>query len=114
MLLRGMVIYFIFSMFRKPAATPPTSVDGTAQLAKGAAVNLFVNGTEFDLYVYLSEDDEFGSFNDSNQLIWVKKGLVYGDWDSGPNGDGTYSFTTEVDTTAVSFKQTCQCTCGTN
>ena len=36
---------------------------------------------------------EFGDFNNSEALVWTKKGLSYGDWDSGPNGDGTYSST---------------------
>ena len=61
-------------------------------------MNLFTNGTLFDLYVFLSEDPEFVNFNDSGALIWTKKGLVYGDWESGPNGDGTYSYSTQIET----------------
>ena len=56
----------------------------------GAATNLFVNGTVFDLYVYLSEDEEFLNFNDSNSLVWKHEGLIYGDWYSGTEGDGIY------------------------
>ena len=101
LLMRGMVIYFIMSIFRRPQTPPPNSTEGgvstNAHLPKGAAVNLFTNGTLFDLYVFLSEDPEFVNFNDSGALIWTKKGLVYGDWESGPNGDGTYSFSTKID-----------------
>ena len=100
MLLRGMVIYFVMSMFRRPAPDPAPGSPGS-QIAKGAATNLFANGTAFDLYVYLSEDPELILFNDSNSLIWVQKGLVYGDWTSGPNEDGTYSFSTQFDTSEV-------------
>ena len=99
--MRGMVIYFVMSIFRRPSTPPPNSTDGgiATNLPKGAAVNLFTNGTLFDLYVFLSEDPEFVNFNDSQSLIWTKKDLVYGDWESGPNGDGTYTFDTKIDTT---------------
>ena len=42
--------------------------------------------------MYVSEQEVFGDFNNSDSLIWVKEGLEYGDWYSGENGDGTYSF----------------------
>ena len=66
-------------------------------LPKGAAVNLFTNGILFDLHVFLSEDPEFVDFNDTGALIWTKKDLVYGDWESGPDGDGTYTFSTQIE-----------------
>ena len=68
-------------------------------MPKGAAVNLFTNGILFDLHVFLSEDPEFVDFNDTGALIWTKKDLVYGDWESGPDGDGTYTFSTEIEAT---------------
>ena len=101
MLLRGLVIYFFMTMFRRPATNPTEDPAGTPNLPKGAAVNLFNNGTIFDLYVFLSEDSEFVNFNDSSALIWKKEGLIYGDWESGPNGDGTYSFSTTLETSAA-------------
>jgi len=100
MLMRGMVIYFFMQLFRRPAANQQTDApgaDGTVQLPKGAATNLFENGTIFDLYVYLSESEEFAAFKDVDSLIWTKTGLVYGDWYSGENEDGTYSFSTQFD-----------------
>ena len=83
--------------FKRPATTSPQAggADGTAQLPKGAATNLFENGTLFDLYVYLSEAEEFDGFKDPDRLVWTKHGLVYGDWYSGTLGDGTYSFSTQ-------------------
>jgi hypothetical protein len=94
LLMRGMVIYFIMSMFRRPAATPPattTGADGVTVTAKGAATNLFLNGTVMDLYIFVSEQQEFGDFNNSDALVWTKKGLEYGDWYSGPTGDAIYT-----------------------
>ncbi|KAJ4443509.1 hypothetical protein ANN_05181, partial [Periplaneta americana] len=41
-----------------------------------------------DLYVYLSENEKFTDFSNREALIWSEKGLVYGDWHSGANGDG--------------------------
>jgi len=98
--MRGMVIYFVVSVFRRPAAPPPNASEGgvaVPNLPKGAATNLFTNGLLFDLHVFLSEDPEFVNFNDSGALIWTKKDLVYGDWESGPDGDGTYTFSTEIE-----------------
>ena len=97
MLMRGMVIYFFMSFFRRPQPnqqTGSTGADGTVQLTKGVATNLFENGTIFDLYVYLSEAEEFAAFKDVGALVWKQTGLVYGDWYSGENQDGTYSFST--------------------
>jgi len=100
--LRGMVIYFVVSVFRRPTTPAPAASEGgvsVPSLPKGAAVNLFTNGILFDLHVFLSEDPEFVDFNDSGALIWTKKDLVYGDWESGPDGDGTYTFSTEIEAT---------------
>jgi len=91
MLLRGMVIYFIMSLFRRPQQPTNNASNGQVSTAKGAATNLFALGTEMDFYVFVSEQVEFGDFNNSEALVWTKKGLSYGDWDSGPNGDATYS-----------------------
>jgi len=93
MLLRAMVIYFIMSLFRRPQQPTTNSSNGQVSTAKGAATNLFALGTQMDFYVFVSEQVEFGDFNNSEALVWTKKGLSYGDWDSGPNGDGTYSST---------------------
>ncbi len=52
-----------------------------------------------DLYVYISEKTDFRDFNDSSALVWVQKDLSYGDFESGLNKDGTYSFSTQKETT---------------
>lgn len=33
--------------------------------------------------------DRFNAFNDEAALFWKETDLVYGDWTSGPNGDGS-------------------------
>lgn len=40
--------------------------------------------------MYLSEDSFMNEIDD-NELIWKKTDLEYGDWESGPNNDGTYT-----------------------
>lgn len=55
-----------------------------------------------DLYVYVSEKAEFSEFNDSTALIWSKMDMWYGDFYSGENLDGTYSFSTTLPTSEVS------------
>ena len=43
-----------------------------------------------DMYIYVSEQEEFTDFKNDESLFWQKKGLTYGDWKSGPNGDGSF------------------------
>jgi hypothetical protein len=54
-----------------------------------------------DLYVYVSEKPEFAAFNDSSALVWAKNDLWYGDFYSGENQDGTFTFSTTLPTTEV-------------
>ena len=54
-----------------------------------------------DLYIYVSEQKEFGDFNNSDSLVWTKKDLQYGDWYSGENSDGIYSFSTQFPASEV-------------
>uniref|UniRef100_A0A2S2Q9V9 Cleft lip and palate transmembrane protein 1 n=2 Tax=Sipha flava TaxID=143950 RepID=A0A2S2Q9V9_9HEMI len=91
LIVRSLIIYFITTMFKKPAAVPP---DGVAPVVDSVPnTNLFEYGTYFDMYVYLSEDSYMSEIDDK-ELIWKKTDLIYGDWDSGPNNDGTYSVQT--------------------
>lgn len=54
-----------------------------------------------DMYVYISEDMKgISNFTNAN-LIWEQGGLVYGDWYAGPDGDGTYVHSTEVQVSKV-------------
>jgi hypothetical protein len=47
MVIRGMVIYFIMSFFRKQAApvVPTTGPDGSPLVMSSPAINIFENGT---------------------------------------------------------------------
>ena len=49
----------------------------------------------FDLYVYLSEQAEFGDFDVPESLVWKKEGLIYGDWTMGENSDSIFEFTSQ-------------------
>ncbi|XP_014216437.1 cleft lip and palate transmembrane protein 1 homolog [Copidosoma floridanum] len=88
LIIRALIIYFISSFFRRPAA-PTTQSNGSRATAPNSAFNLFANGTAFDLHVYLSESEIFNDFNNSNAKIWAEYGLIYGDWYSGLDGDGS-------------------------
>lgn len=50
----------------------------------------------FDMHFYVSELYEFKAFNDPSALVWFQDGLVYGDWYSGKNRDGTYTRSTKI------------------
>ncbi|KAH0544240.1 cleft lip and palate transmembrane protein 1 homolog [Cotesia glomerata] len=93
LIIRSLVIYFITSFFRRPAADPAsTAASADGAVPKYQAANIFENGTLFDLYVFLSESDHFNNFEDQQALIWKEKSLMYGDWTSGANNDGTRFF----------------------
>ncbi|XP_031833326.1 putative lipid scramblase CLPTM1 [Nomia melanderi] len=83
LIIRALIIYFISFLFKRPQPS--------------AAINIFENGTSFDLHVYLSESENFEQFDDPRKLIWMEQGLIYGDWYSGPTKDGQrvteYKFT---------------------
>ncbi|XP_054158677.1 putative lipid scramblase CLPTM1 [Oppia nitens] len=94
LIFRALIIYFITSFFRGKS-TPPQQTpgaDGGPNMKPAiASSNLFPNGTVMDLYLYICEEEVRPDFDDSRQLVWMKKGLVYGDWTSGPTGDGIYT-----------------------
>ena len=97
LILRALIIYFITSFFRRPQTPEPSKDGDTSQaVASPPAWNFFENGTMFDLHFYVSEDFNFKSFNDPQALAWYQDGLVYGDWHSGKNGDGSYTRTTQI------------------
>lgn len=56
-----------------------------------------------DLYVFISESKTFSDFQNKEALIWRKNNLIYGDWNSGPNGDGTHLLKSQIQTPPVSI-----------
>lgn len=92
-IIRGLIIYFVTSFFRRPAPQTTTNTVGPS-VPSIAARNLFPNGTALSLFVYLSEKEHFTDFSEDS-LVWMKDNIIYGDWTSGDNGDGTYTFETE-------------------
>ena len=66
--MRAMIFYFIMSFFKKPQQQTSPGADGTTTTARGAATNLYTDGMGFDLYVYLSEQDDFNDFNVSIKI----------------------------------------------
>lgn len=93
LIVRAVIIYFIFSFFRAPQQ--PKTAPGATKGVQTPARNMFPEGTTMDLHVYLSESDSMSNFHISN-LFWFEEGLNYGDWTAGPNKDGTYSIEKEV------------------
>merc|ERR1719312_896079 len=84
------------SFFKKPAAPPAAGPDGSPAPARGAAANLYSEGMGFDMYVYLSEQDDFNDFNMPDSLIWKKLGLKFGDWTDGENSDSIFEFSSQI------------------
>ena len=64
MAVRIMIFYFIMNFFKKTPQPPAggSTADGVSR-TKGPATNLYSEGMGFDLYLYISEQEEFGEFN---------------------------------------------------
>lgn len=88
---RLLVTYFVFSLFRRQPAQPPTGAPGVPSTPRGVPCsNMFPRGTPIELFAYLSEHSYFDAFNNTDSLFWHQPDLIYGDWKSGPNGDGSF------------------------
>lgn len=94
-MVRAVIIYFITSFFRRPQTSPTQQAPDTVRRSSG---NLFPNGTEMDLYMYISDEERFSSFGMRESLIWHQADLIYGDWSSGRNGDGIFTKEVKVQT----------------
>ncbi|XP_043499440.1 cleft lip and palate transmembrane protein 1 homolog [Polistes fuscatus] len=89
LIIRALIIYFISSLFRRPQTDNTQISNSGNNVPKIHAINIFKNWTLFDLHVYMSEDEDFKKFDDPNALIWFEQGLIYGDWFSGTDNDGS-------------------------
>ncbi|KAK7104349.1 putative lipid scramblase CLPTM1 [Littorina saxatilis] len=99
LVLRMLFIYFIASLFRRSPTTAPATTSGPEGSGVRPSTNLFEKGTVMDMYVYLSGDEDFTDFKNEQALFWIEKGLVYGDWEHGPNGDGSFEKTGQIEAT---------------
>ncbi|KAL3193409.1 hypothetical protein MRX96_017636 [Rhipicephalus microplus] len=91
LLFRAAIIYFMTSWFRGQPANQNAGGGTSPPGATPASSNLYPNGTVMDMYMYISEDSTFKSFDEPEALVWKEPGLVYGDWYGGPNGDSVYT-----------------------
>ncbi|KAI9584030.1 cleft lip and palate transmembrane protein 1 homolog [Glossina fuscipes] len=101
LILRALIIYFVSTFFRR--SQPPMVANNQKSPASPGhtmhAWNYFENGTIFDLHVWLSDDPFEVNFKQTSNLLWFQEDLIYGDWSSGPNGDGTYHHSISLKTT---------------
>ncbi|XP_052697310.1 putative lipid scramblase CLPTM1 [Crassostrea angulata] len=88
LIFRMLIIYMISSFFRR--GTPPANQSDGSGGKSINSQNIYPKGMKMDMYIYLSEQEDFTDFNNEDALFWSLKGLEYGDWTSGPNGDGSY------------------------
>ncbi|XP_033734094.1 cleft lip and palate transmembrane protein 1 homolog [Pecten maximus] len=99
LIVRMVFIYMISSFFRRPSTTPVQSEDG--QAAVPYSENIYPKDTLMDLFVYISLQEEFTDFNNPQSLFWQQKGLMYGDWTSGVDGDGSFVQSGQIPTPEV-------------
>jgi len=95
--MRAMIFYFIMQFFKGKQNSPGAGTEnGVTKPMRGPATNLYTDGMGFDLYVYLSEQQEFGEFDVPGSLVWKKEGLRYGNWEQGSNADSIFEFSTQL------------------
>lgn len=96
------MVFFCFRRSSTPdAGTGDLSIsDPSSGVVQLPTTNLYEDNTRMDLYAYMSDledvDDQF-----PEHLLWRKRGLVYGDWTSGPEGDGCFSVSASFQTSEV-------------
>ncbi|XP_043270617.1 cleft lip and palate transmembrane protein 1 homolog isoform X2 [Venturia canescens] len=98
LIIRALIIYFISSFFqRSQPDTTNLSTSAGRSLPAVRVLNMFENGTHLDLNVFISESEVFKDFGKPQAHVWTEKNLIYGDWSSGPDNDGsrvmTHNFT---------------------
>jgi hypothetical protein len=79
--------YMITSFFRSGNNTPPTGPDGAPIQP---AVNIFQEGQQMELSIYLTDIEGEELVLNSAQLLWSVN-LEYGNWEDGPLKDGCRS-----------------------
>jgi len=95
--MRAMIFYFIMQFFKGKAASPGAEPEtGVSKPMRGPATNMFQDGMVFDMYVYVSEQEEFGEFNIPESLVWKKEGIIYGNWEQGANMDSIFELSTQI------------------
>lgn len=55
--------------------------------------------------MYVSQEEVFSDFNDTEALFWFHRDLVYGDWNTGESGDGCYQHSIEMDIPEVGMTE---------
>ncbi|KAF0030406.1 hypothetical protein F2P81_017137 [Scophthalmus maximus] len=94
-LFRIFIIWAISSWFRRGPSTPDPNTPAGAPRVPSR--NLFPKDTLMDLYVYMSQEEVFSDFNNTDALFWFHRDLVYGDWNMGEDGDGCYQHNEEME-----------------
>ena len=69
MAVRIMIFYFIMNFFKKSPQQPSTGTGDGVSKTRGPATNLYSEGMGFDLYIYISEQEEFGEFNVNHHFV---------------------------------------------
>ncbi|XP_046372749.1 cleft lip and palate transmembrane protein 1 homolog [Haliotis rufescens] len=100
LVVRMLFIYFIASLFKRSPQTN-TTTDGTAgsSIMQKPSSNVYSKDMRMDMYVYVSEQEHFTDFKNPDALFWTKRALVYGDWTSGLDGDGSYVHSDQIKAT---------------
>lgn len=96
MMFRFLMMWMFMQWIRGGQKQETQTSPGAPQTVGGPAKNRFQLGTEMSLWVFVNEEEVFTEFGNSDALFWRKDDLVFGDWTSGVDKDGVFSFSNEV------------------
>jgi len=96
MISRMVIFWMIMQFFKKPAQQQGGE-PGKPGGARAPATNLFQEGAEYDMWIYVSEADDFNNFDMTENLFWKLEGLQFGKWDQGLNADSIYEKDIQVE-----------------
>ncbi|XP_067943747.1 putative lipid scramblase CLPTM1 [Watersipora subatra] len=94
---RLLIMYMVMNFFRQKSAPATTGSDENGNTPAAPAhpsLNLYSETSKFDLHFYISENMEEPDFTDASSLVGKRLDVEYGDWNSGPTFDSTYTIAT--------------------
>ena len=89
------VFFFFFLLFSVPTSFSPFSF--LPRTVSPLSLYFSPLTPLQDLYVYISQDEVFSDFNNTEALFWFHRDLIYGDWNMGEDGDGCYEHYRDLD-----------------
>ncbi|CAK8688501.1 unnamed protein product [Clavelina lepadiformis] len=95
-LFRMWLMWMFMSWLRGDNKVQDKSGDGQ-NVAVKSSYNLFPLGEDLAMWAFVNEEEIFTKFTDPNAMFWNQDPISYGDWNDGPNKDGSFMYNSTLD-----------------